>query len=104
MRIHRLLFRLPGAIFEHMMKANMKSRTELSVPELYAPEPALLRTPFWRAAYHSLPESVRQRYLAYMQHAERWDLALDGIIGTLSRAKGALTRLLDTPRRPRSAH
>ncbi len=104
MRIHRLFFRLPGTILYGVMKANMKSRPELSVPELYALESATLRTPFWQAAYQSLPDSVRQRYLAYMQHAERWDLALDGVIEALSRAKGALVRLFYTPARPRSAH
>jgi hypothetical protein len=87
-----------------VMKANMKSRTELSVAELYALERATLRTAFWRAAYQSLPDGVRQRYLAYIEHAERWDLALDGILEALSRAKSALARLLDTPTRPRSAH
>jgi len=104
MRIHRLLFRLPGTIFEDMMKANMKSRTELRVRELYAPEGAALRTPFWQAAYESLPYGVRQRHLAHIQDAERWDLALDGIVEGLSRAKGALARMFDTPTRPRSAH
>src|ERR1044072_3113618 len=54
-----------------MMKANMKSGT------------TLLRTPFWKAAYQSLPDTVRQRYLAYIQHAERWDLALDAGIEAL---------------------
>ncbi len=73
------------------MKAKMKSGTTL-------------RTPFWQAAYQSLPKTARQRYLAYIEHAERWDLALDGVIEALSRAKGAVARLLDTPTRPRSAH
>jgi hypothetical protein len=63
-----------------------------------------LRTPFWQAAYQSLPDTVRHRYLAYVEHAERWDLALDGVIEVLSRAKGALARLFDAPTRPRSAH
>jgi len=81
------------------MKAKMESRTEL-----YALERGALRTPFWQAAYQSLPDSVRRRYLAYIEHAERWDLALDGVIEALSRAKGALARLLDTPTRTRSAH
>lgn len=63
-----------------------------------------LRTPFWRAAYQSLPETVRQRYLAYLEHAERWDLALDAAGDALSRAKGALARLFNTPTKPRSAH
>jgi len=74
-----------------MMKANMKSGTTL-------------RTPFWKAAYQSLPETERQRYLVYIEQAERWDLALDAASGALSRAKGALARLLDMPTRPRSAH
>ena len=87
-----------------MMKTDMKSRTESRAPELYALERASLRTAFWQAAYQSLPDSVRQRYLAYIQHAERWDLALDGVIEALSRAKGALAQLFDTPTRPRSAH
>ena len=54
-----------------MMKANMKSRTEPRVRELYAPEGAALRTPFWQAAYQSLPYGVRQRHLAHIQDAER---------------------------------
>jgi hypothetical protein len=91
MRIHRLLFRLAGTIFQDMMKANMKSGTTL-------------RTPFWQAAYQSLPDTVRQRYLAYIEQAERWDLALDAAGDAFSRAKGALARLLDMPTRPRSAH
>ena len=87
-----------------MTNANMKSRTESNVTELYALARADLRTSFWQAAYRSLPEGVRERYLAYIQHAERCDLALDGVVEVLSRAKGALARLLDTPTRPRSAH
>jgi len=75
------------------MKANMKSRTE-----------STLRTPFWKAAYQSLPETARQRYLAHIEHAERWDLALDAAGDALSRAKAALARLLSTPTGPRSAH
>jgi hypothetical protein len=75
------------------MKANMKSRTESN-----------LRTPFWQAAYQSLPDTVRQRYLADIEHAERCDLALDAASDALSRAKGVLARLFDTPTRPHSAH
>ncbi len=73
------------------MKANMKSGTTL-------------RTPFWKAAYQSLPQTARQRHLAYIEQAESWDLALDAASDALSRAKGALARLLDMPTRPRSAH
>jgi len=63
-----------------------------------------LRTPFWKAAYRSLPKTVRQRHLAHIEHAERWDLALDAASGALSRAKGALVRLFNTATGPRSAH
>ena len=52
-----------------------------------------LRTPFWRAAYQSLPRTVRRRYLADVERAERWEFALDAGIDALSRAKGALARL-----------
>src|SRR2546429_841875 len=74
-----------------MMKANMKSGTTL-------------RTPFWKAAYQSLPQTARQRHLGYIEQAESWDLALDAASDALSRAKGALARLLDMPTRPRPAH
>jgi hypothetical protein len=63
-----------------------------------------LRTPFWRAAYQSLPHTARQRCLADVERAERWDLALDAAIHALSRAKGAVARLFGTPAKPRSAH
>ncbi len=63
-----------------------------------------LHTPFWRAAYQSLPETARQRYLAHIERAERWELALDAAGDALSRAKGALARLFNTPTKPRSAH
>jgi hypothetical protein len=66
--------------------------------------PNTLHTQFWRAAYQSLPVSLRRRYLAYLERAERWELALDATIDALSRAKGALARLFSTPTRPRSAH
>jgi len=62
------------------------------------------RTPFWRAAYRSLPDSARERYLADIQRAERWELALDAAVDVLSRAKGALAGLFNTPTKPRSAH
>ena len=63
-----------------------------------------LRTPFWQAAYQSLPDTVRHRYLAYVEHAERWELGFDAAIEALSRAKAAFTRLFHTPGKPRSAH
>jgi len=63
-----------------------------------------LRTPFWKAAYRSLPDTVRLRYLGHIERAERWELALDAATEALSRAKGALARLFSAPTRPRSAH
>ena len=63
-----------------------------------------LTTPFWQAAYQSLPEEVRHRYLAHLERAERWELGLDATIEAASRAKAALARLLHAPGRPRSAH
>jgi hypothetical protein len=63
-----------------------------------------LRTPFWQAAYRSLPDTVRHRHLADIERAERWDLALDATVEALSRAKGAAARLFNTPTKPRSAH
>jgi len=63
-----------------------------------------LHTPFWKAAYQSLPETVRQRYLGHIERAERWELALDAAVRSLSQAKDALARLFSTPGKPRSAH
>ena len=63
-----------------------------------------LTTPFWQAAYRSLPEEVRHRYLGHLESAERWELRLDATIEAASRAKAALARLLQTPGKPRSAH
>ncbi len=63
-----------------------------------------LRTPFWRAAYRSLPDTVRRRYLGQIERAERWELALDAATEALSRAKDALARLFEAPTKPRSAH
>jgi hypothetical protein len=60
-----------------------------------------LLTPFWQAAHRSLPEAVRCRYLAHFERAERWELALDMVIGTLSRARSTLSELLSGRR---SAH
>jgi len=63
-----------------------------------------LRTSFWQAAYQSLPETGRQRYLAYIEQAECWDLALDAASDALSRVKGALSKLFEPPAKARSAH
>jgi hypothetical protein len=61
-------------------------------------------TPFWRAAFESLPQAVRQRYLPQLQAAERFELALDAAMGLLSRSGKPLARLLQTPPRRRAAH
>ena len=55
-----------------------------------------LRTPFWRAAYRALPETMRHRHLADIERAERWELALDGVVEGFFRVKGAVSRLFST--------
>jgi len=63
-----------------------------------------LRTPFWRAAYQSLPLTVRARYLSQIESAERWELMLKAVVEATSRAKGFLSGVFNTPTKPRSAH
>ena len=63
----------------------------------------MLKTTFWQNAARSLHPSVRRRYLAEFEYAERWELALDAAIETLSRAKGVLARLFSVPTK-RAAH
>ena len=58
----------------------------------------MLKTKFWRDAFASLPEKVRARYLADIEQAERIELALDGVIDALARAKASLFAA------PRGAH
>ena len=60
----------------------------------------MLKTKFWRNAYASLPESVRARYRADIEHAERIELMLDGAIEALARARASFTRF----QTPRGAH
>lgn len=55
-----------------------------------------LRTPFWRAAYRALPGNVRLLHLADIERAERWELALDAAVQSLSWVKGAVSRLFST--------
>ena len=62
-----------------------------------------LRTPFWRAAYRSLPDTVRGRYLAQIERAERWESGFEDVIESLSRARSVLARLFNTAK-PHSAH
>jgi hypothetical protein len=51
----------------------------------------MLKTTFWKNAAASLPASVRERFMGEFERAERWELALDGAIELLSRAKQALS-------------
>ncbi|HYG55834.1 MAG TPA: hypothetical protein VD965_11120 [Burkholderiales bacterium] len=44
-------------------------------------------TGFWQSAYVSLPESVRGRYAADLQAAERWELRVEAVIEAWERAK-----------------
>jgi hypothetical protein len=48
-------------------------------------------TRFWQNAYASLPESTRERYAAQLHAAERWELRLDALVETFSRAKQAFS-------------
>jgi hypothetical protein len=64
----------------------------------------MLKTAFWQDAARSLHPSVRRRYLAEFEHAERWELALDAAIETWSRAKAALARTFQTPAHAKHEH
>jgi hypothetical protein len=61
-------------------------------------------TPFWRAAFESLPPSVQRRHVSQLRAAERFELTLDATIGIFSRARKLLAHPLQTPPRRRSAH
>jgi hypothetical protein len=61
----------------------------------------MLKTKFWQDAAASLPAHVRVRHIADLEHAERWELALDSAIEALARAKASLASRFQTPR---SAH
>jgi hypothetical protein len=58
----------------------------------------MLKTKFWRSAAASLPENVRARHLADIEQAERIELALDGAIEALARARSNLAGRFQTPR------
>ena len=58
----------------------------------------MLKTAFWKSAAASLPASVRERYLREFERAERWELALDGAIEILARARAAFGKAFHTPR------
>ena len=60
----------------------------------------MLKTKFWRNAANSLPKSVRARYLSDIEQAERFELALDGAIEAVARARASFARW----QTPRGAH
>ena len=60
----------------------------------------MLKTKFWRNAANSLPASVRVRYLADIEQAERIELVLDGAIEAVARAKATFATRFQT----RGAH
>ena len=49
-------------------------------------------TKFWNHAYTSLPAGVRSRYLADLHAAEQWELRLQALIETWSRARELFSR------------
>ena len=57
-----------------------------------------LRTTFWKNALNQLPPQIRARHVHDLEFAERWELRLDALIETLTRAKAAIGRLFQTPR------
>jgi len=59
----------------------------------------MLKTPFWKKAAAQLPAPVRARYIADLEQAERWELALDRAIEAVGRVKNSLAR-----NEPRGAH
>ncbi len=52
-----------------------------------------LLTPFWKNALQQLPPGVRERHVRHIESAERWELRLNAMIETWSRAKLALRGL-----------
>jgi hypothetical protein len=68
-----------------------------SPEELYALEqPSRIATPFWKDAARSLPAPFRTRYQGYFERAERWELAFDGFMQLLARARSRLARPFHT--------
>ena len=59
-------------------------------------------TKFWQDAYEKLPAHVRVQYLAHMKGAESWELTLGELIKVWSRAKNAVSRVLQSPRTKRA--
>jgi len=60
-------------------------------------------TPFWKNALERLPPGVRERHVRDIEAAERWELRLNGLIETWSRAKVALQGLKHRAPRTKNA-
>jgi hypothetical protein len=62
-----------------------------------------LVTPFWKNALDQLPPAIRERHVRDVEAAERWELRLNALIETWSRAKSALTGLKHRAPRTKNA-
>ena len=62
-----------------------------------------LMTPFWKNALEQLPASIRERHVHDVEAAERWELRLNALIETWSRAKIALLGLKHRAPRTKNA-
>jgi hypothetical protein len=47
----------------------------------------MLKTAFWKKAANSLPATVRERYMANFEQAERWELAFDALVDVFSQPR-----------------
>jgi hypothetical protein len=54
-----------------------------------------LKTVFWNNALESLPASIRSRYAYDIAAAERWELRIDAVVRSWTRAKAAFSRTLE---------
>ena len=53
-----------------------------------------LKTVFWKNALESLPASIRSRYAKDIAAAERWELRIDAVVRSWTRAKAAFGRTI----------
>lgn len=57
----------------------------------------MLRTEFWKRAARTLPPAVRERHMADLAQAERFELLLDDLAHGYAHAKGAIARAFARP-------
>ena len=57
----------------------------------------MLKTRFWQNAALQLPASVRERYLADLARAERFEILLDGVIDAFAQTRLAIVRAFARP-------